>query len=380
MRRAFRRFAGHPSLHSSVLSTLESRPELVGVLGSALIAGGYVVSVAASKGNEELNGAVPARSCRYSTDDTSYLKRKGAPAGCRARRHSHLPYQYPQPHVDGAAHGEDTFTIPTQCADEIEAPTASRMVFRELGLRSSDVATLTNEGVLVLDGVLSSDELAVLAEELRDERIQQSLGTNPNALLSREVQTVVRSDKTIFIKEDSLPVQAAASSGASTTGCRSFGLPMLGHVTRLLRSLGDCLHEDGFVGFGTGASTLHVPQRTQLAVYHSGGAFYKPHRDGYTPNWSDGLLSWLRLRSLTFRSVTAILYVSDNGPTSAQPWRASDGGCLRLYKGDSEETPFVDIPPLGGRLVVFDSQRVLHEVRPCFKERAALTVWFLARD
>jgi len=319
MRRAFRRFAGHPSLHSSVLSTLESRPELVGVLGSALIAGGYVVSVAASKGNEELNGAVPARSCRYSTDDTSYLKRKGAPAGCRARRHSHLPYQYPQPHVDGAAHGEDTFTIPTLCADEIEAPTASRMVFRELGLRSSDVATLTNEGVLVLDGVLSSDELAVLAEELRDERIQQSLGTNPNALLSREVQTVVRSDKTIFIKEDSLPVQAAASSGASTTGCRSFGLPMLGHVTRLLRSL-------------------------------------------------------------TFRSVTAILYVSDNGPTSAQPWRASDGGCLRLYKGDSEETPFVDIPPLGGRLVVFDSQRVLHEVRPCFKERAALTVWFLARD
>ena len=41
------------------------------------------------------------------------------------------------------------------------------------------------------------------------------------------------------------------------------------------------------------------------------------------------------------------------------------------------EPRYVDIPPIGGRLVIFDAQRYLHEVRPTFRERAALTVWFL---
>jgi hypothetical protein len=40
------------------------------------------------------------------------------------------------------------------------------------------------------------------------------------------------------------------------------------------------------------------------------------------------------------------------------------------------ESAFVDVAPLASRLVVFTSERVLHEVRPAFDtERFALTVW-----
>jgi len=77
--------------------------------------------------------------------------------------------------------------------------------------------------------------------------------------------------------------------------------------------------------------------------------------------------------------VTGILYLNDNGPNGARPWREEDGGCLRVYAGgdSTSECHHVDIPPIGGRMVLFDAQAMLHEVRPNHHERAAITVWFL---
>ena len=39
----------------------------------------------------------------------------------------------------------------------------------------------------------------------------------------------------------------------------------------------------------------------------------------------------------------------------------------------------VDVLPVGGRLVLFKSREVLHEVRPCYAERGryALSCWLL---
>ena len=167
-------------------------------------------------------------------------------------------------------------------------------------------------------------------------------------------------------------------------------LPVLRHAELLLRSLGATLEDNGFAGFGsstasstgTAGTAMCVPEETQLAVYGA-GAFYRPHRDGYQPKLTDGPHTWLRLRSVNRRVATGILYLNDNGADSARPWRDEDGGCLRVYLdstcSDPCEQHFVDIPPIGGRLVVFDSQTILHEVRPTFRERAAITVWFLSR-
>ena len=70
------------------------------------------------------------------------------------------------------------------------------------------------------------------------------------------------------------------------------------------------------------------------------------------------------------RKVTAILYIGD-----------AAGGELLLHLGGADGTTALRITCRasagGGRLVLFDSRRVLHEVRPnaSASDRLALTVW-----
>lgn len=92
----------------------------------------------------------------------------------------------------------------------------------------------------------------------------------------------------------------------------------------------------------------------QLAVFEPGG-HYQAHRDA--------------LRADAARRVTAILYLNPR-------WCPADGGCLRVHGTDAPR----DIEPQGGRLVVFLSDRVLHEVLPARVVRQAATAWFRGYD
>ena len=82
--------------------------------------------------------------------------------------------------------------------------------------------------------------------------------------------------------------------------------------------------------------------------------------------------------------MTIILYLNEEWDVN------SDGGCLRthtkapLYANKPEEDPvwgsasyYQDIAPVGGRMVVFLSRHLLHEVLPAYKTRFALTMWNL---
>ena len=53
------------------------------------------------------------------------------------------------------------------------------------------------------------------------------------------------------------------------------------------------------------------------------------------------------------------------------------GATIESWHGATvEDGSSVDVEPLGGRLVIFDSRRILHAVRPAHgEERWALTVW-----
>ena len=53
---------------------------------------------------------------------------------------------------------------------------------------------------------------------------------------------------------------------------------------------------------------------------------------------------------------------------------AEDGGELRISTAQHEATR--DIWPESGRLVIFDSKQVWHEVLPCFRERSCVVGWF----
>lgn len=94
---------------------------------------------------------------------------------------------------------------------------------------------------------------------------------------------------------------------------------------------------------------------SQFALYPP-GTFYGRHLD--------------RHRDSDERVLSCVLYLNEN-------WAADDGGHLRLYlpEGEGGETP-CHVSPDGGRLVVFLSDRVPHEVLPARRERLSIASWF----
>nr|WP_271711558.1 2OG-Fe(II) oxygenase [Marinigracilibium pacificum] len=86
-----------------------------------------------------------------------------------------------------------------------------------------------------------------------------------------------------------------------------------------------------------------------FAVYPP-GAFYKKHLDQFKTN--DG------------RLMTVICYLNEN-------WDSSFGGELMIYPGDDSKT----IAPLPGRLVLFKSDELPHEVLKTNKDRFSITGW-----
>jgi len=85
------------------------------------------------------------------------------------------------------------------------------------------------------------------------------------------------------------------------------------------------------------------------------GSFYKRHLDQF--------------HAVPHRIVTLILYLNES-------WTEADGGQLRMYFPQEEVSERVeDVLPLGGRLVVFLSEEIPHEVLPTHKERISITGW-----
>ena len=85
------------------------------------------------------------------------------------------------------------------------------------------------------------------------------------------------------------------------------------------------------------------------------GSFYKRHLDQF--------------HAVPHRIVTVILYLNES-------WTEADGGQLRMYFPQEDGSERVeDVLPLGGRLVVFLSEEIPHEVLPTQKERISITGW-----
>ena len=85
------------------------------------------------------------------------------------------------------------------------------------------------------------------------------------------------------------------------------------------------------------------------------GSFYKRHLDQF--------------HAVPHRIVTIILYLNES-------WTEAEGGQLRMYfpQEDGSER-LEDVLPVGGRLVVFLSEEIPHEVLPTHKERISITGW-----
>ena len=91
-----------------------------------------------------------------------------------------------------------------------------------------------------------------------------------------------------------------------------------------------------------------------LYAYYPNGGFYRRHVDALPGSAS-------ALREFSF-----LLYLNKG-------WVSDDGGCLRLYRGEGGH---VDVEPTAGKLVVFKSDTLPHEVLETAAERIAVVGWF----
>lgn len=84
------------------------------------------------------------------------------------------------------------------------------------------------------------------------------------------------------------------------------------------------------------------------------GSFYKRHLDQFKKD--------------DHRKLSVILYLNNQ-------WEEQHGGQLRMYLPDQTK----DVLPLAGRLVIFRSDEIEHEVLPATRERLSITGWVLDR-
>jgi hypothetical protein len=103
----------------------------------------------------------------------------------------------------------------------------------------------------------------------------------------------------------------------------------------------------------------------KLAVCVGDGSAYDKHYD------NSGLSD--------LRKVTALYYMNFS-------WKPENGGCFRIYNPSGSVSETTDIEPVGDRLLVFWSDRLVHSVEPSFapegKEghRYALTLWMTSES
>ncbi len=90
------------------------------------------------------------------------------------------------------------------------------------------------------------------------------------------------------------------------------------------------------------------------ATYHRGD-FYKAHVDSFQGRAS--------------RIVSLVLYLNDD-------WQPADGGALQIYSRENESEADGLILPEAGRVALFMSEEIRHEVLEAQRTRYSLACWF----
>ena len=93
---------------------------------------------------------------------------------------------------------------------------------------------------------------------------------------------------------------------------------------------------------------------THYATYHPGD-FYKKHLDSF--------------RGRASRVVSLVLYLNED-------WQEADGGALQVFSGDIEYQACGTVLPKAGRMALFMSEEIPHEVLPANRTRYSLACWF----
>jgi len=190
------------------------------------------------------------------------------------------------------------------------------------------LASLAEQGWAVCDGLQDSRLPGRLYEQCR--QVWEHQGFRPAGVGhggARAVHTGIRGDSICWLEAET--AQFAA-------------LDFLMWAEDLRRELNRELYA------GLHSSEFHFARYPE-------GRGYKKHMDQHRGQHS--------------RRITLVLYLNPE-------WTAADGGELCLYAPEDESREVHRVLPLAGRLVLFRSDLIPHEVLPCARTRWSLTGWF----
>ena len=124
---------------------------------------------------------------------------------------------------------------------------------------------------------------------------------------------------------------------------------------------------------------LLVPEAAMVTCFDGNGSHFVAHRDNACtiPDDADASSPSAQTGCINAREVTAIIYGNVD-------WDESHGGALRCHVGADKDdgsgetaTDVRDVAPHAGRLVLFKSRELLHEVLPSYGRRVAISLWLL---
>lgn len=190
------------------------------------------------------------------------------------------------------------------------------------------IADLISKGFSIIDNFFAADLLENLKLELAELREQEVLR---KAKIGREetkqLATSIRADLTYWL------TGKTAAEKEYLTIMEEFRIK---------------LNEALFLGL--------FYYEAQFAFYPL-GAFYKKHFDSFKGEKN--------------RMISMVTYLNHN-------WQIEQGGLLKLY--DEQEQELQSVLPEFGRMIVFLSEDMLHEVTITNRERESIAGWFRCRE
>ena len=205
--------------------------------------------------------------------------------------------------------------------------------FVENPLYESIIEDLLQRKYSVIDNFFSTEEVEVLRNGLlakyeEDQFKKSAIGNKTNELVEKEI----RGDFILWLNE--------AEAGTAEN-------VFFNRVNNLV----DYLNRTCFMGI------LH--KEFHYAVYPE-GTFYKRHLDTFQ---NDGR-----------RKLSVVCYLND------ETWLEENGGELTIYLDGNGEEKAIDLYPFPGRVVIFESQELEHEVqRVKHSKRFSITGWLKTR-
>jgi len=257
-----------------------------------------------------------------------------------------------------------------------EARQVRRLNYSEKGrasniLSASDVLKLQEDGIVVIDNVLLDDELIIARNDVA------SLQLNNKFNRTEQDDADVRTDHVCWVNESFSNKDQTVSDGLLYVLrlIRSIPAEILDQTTLSTTKRDSCIHKD--------ENIMGVPFSNQLSIYQSSGARYVPHLDAGNEVGLLKILQYYTRAGIQEREYTVIVYLNErNWSDGRQDNDSMNDGCLRCYlnplpndETGISATKVLDVVPNGGRMVIFDSKLILHEVLATNRERIALTCW-----